>query len=203
MVHEAHWERLLNIEPGDVQHRSEARYDPKSGCYALPVLDRKVEVDPIRRVVRWRDEHHQADSNPGFNVSLLAVVYLISASAIRPTDEWVTPESLPGGAFFFRGPHTVPTTELAERFGHDRESFLQAADRLGGKPIEWGDAGVQIQVLPRIAFRLVLWLGDDEFPARITMLVDRLVSEHLPLDVLWCMMMHVASSLLHAGEGDG
>ena len=196
MIHEAHWERLASLAPDDVCRRTGAQYEPASGCYTLPLLDRHVQVNPAERSVRWHDEHNQADRGSGYNVTLLIVVYLIEAKEMRPAGEWVTAESLPAGTFFFRGPHAMPTAEVAGRFGHDRDGFLRAGSKLGGKLVEWGDACVQIHVLPRIAVRLVLWLGDEEFPARATMLFDRLVDEHMPLDVLHIMAQHVTSALL-------
>ena len=202
MIHETHWERLASLAPDDVCHRTGAQYDPASGCYALPLLERHVLVDPAGRTVRWRDERHQADREPGHDVTLVVVVHLIEVREMPPAGEWVTAESLRTGVFFFRGLHAIPTAKVADRFGHDRDGFLRAGSKLGGKPVGWGDACVQIQVLPRIAVRLVLWLGDEEVPTRVTMLFDRLVDEHLPLDVLYTMARHVARALLQAADGD-
>jgi len=95
----------------------------------------------------------------------------------------------------------MPTAEVERRFGHDQEGFLAAGSRLGGEKVEAGDASVQLQALPRIPVQLVLWLGDEEFPSKITILLDRLVDQHLPLDVLYCVARHVTSSLLRAGLG--
>lgn len=199
MIDETHWERLASLSPDDVCRRAGARYDEAAGRYVLPLLDRHVLVDPAGRTVRWRDEHHQAERAPGYEVALVSVVYLIEAKEMRPAGEWVTPQSLPSGYFFFRGPHAVPTAELERTLGHDHEAFLAAGSRLGGKEVEVGDACVQLQALPRIAVRLVLWLGDEEFPSRVTFLFDRLADRHLPLDALYCVGRHVTSSLLRAG----
>jgi len=201
VIHETHWERLTALSPDDVCRQTGAQYDPATGCYTLPLLERHVLVDPAQRTVRWRDERHQADREPGHDVTLVAVVYLIEAKEMRPAGEWVTAESLPAGIFFFRGLHAIPTAKVAGMFGQDQDGFLAAGGRLGGKPVEWGDACVQVQVLPRIAVRLVLWLGDEEFSGRVTMLFDRLVDEQLPLDVLLTMAQYVTSALLRTGDG--
>lgn len=202
MTHPAHWERLASLPQDDVCRRTGAQYDPATGYYTLPLLDRHVRVDPAGRSIRWCDEQHQAERGPGQNVALVAAVYLNEAKDMPPAEEWVTAESLPSGSFFFRGPHTLPTAQIAGRFGHDRDGFLMAGTKLGGKPVKWGDACVQVQVLPRIAVRLVLWLGDEEFPARVTMLFDRLVDQHIPLDVLFSMVQHLTSAILRAADGD-
>lgn len=202
-IHETHWEHLASLMPAEVCRRTGALYDPARGCYTLPLLERHVQVDPNERTVQWCNEAPQTGGEPGYNVVLLVTVYLIEGKETPPADEWVTAESLPAGAFFFRGFHTIPTAEAVARFGHDREMFLEAGSKLGGKPADWGDACIEIQVLPRIAVRLVLWLGDDEFPARLTMLFDRRVDEHLPLDALLIMARHVIASLVRAAEPPG
>ncbi|MDP6402891.1 MAG: hypothetical protein QF467_05020 [SAR202 cluster bacterium] len=51
MIHESHWERLASLAPGDVSHRTGARHDPDSSRYELPLLNRRVLVDPDRRTV--------------------------------------------------------------------------------------------------------------------------------------------------------
>lgn len=166
----------------------------------MPLLGRRLTIDPNRRSIQWADEGHQPSAQAPFDLALLAVVYLLEAKETLPSGEWVTPESLPAGAFFFRGPHAIPTDKVARRFGHDRGALLRAASKLGGKPVAWGDAAVELQALPRVGFRVVLWLGDDEFPARATFLFDRLVNQHLPLDVLHSLMRYLAQALVQAAN---
>ena len=195
MIHETHWERLATLAPEEVCRRSGADHDPATGCYTLPLLDRRVQIDPAGCSVAWCDGD---STTAGHDVTLLSVVYLMEAKEIAPAGEWVTAESLPSGSFFFRGLHVIPTAEVADRFGDDRDGFIEAGRRLGGASIEGGDACIQIQVLPRIALRLVLWLGDEDFPAQATMLFDGGVHEHMPLDALLLLAKHVARALVQA-----
>lgn len=192
---------MASLPPEDVCRRSGAKYEAATGRYLLPLLDRQVVVDPTRHSVSWCDQRHESERGPGHDVTLLSVVYLIEAKEMHPAGEWVTPQSLPSGDFFFRGLHEIPTAELERRFGDDPEGFLEAGRRLGGKETEGGDACIQLQVLPRIAVRLVLWLGDEEFPSRVTFLFDKLADQHLPLDVLLCVGRYVTSSLLRVVGG--
>ena len=198
MVHEAHWERLATAEPEEVCRRTGVQYDPDRHCYTLPLLNRYVEVDPQAWEVRWSGGDPQADTPPRHDVALVAVVYLNEAKELEPTGEWVTGESLPAGAFFFRGLHALPTGGVVNKFGRDAEGFLKAGRALGGEEAEGGDACIQFQALPRIPMRLVLWLGDDEFPARLTILLDRLASAHNPLDAILPLSKFVTTSLIMA-----
>ena len=201
MIHEALWERLAALSPDDVCQRTGAEHDTSNGLYVLPLLNRHILVDPVGRNVRWSNERYQAERAPGFHEALFPTVYLIEAKEMRPAGQWVTAESLRAGTFFFRGPHIIPTDKVAHRFGRDREAFLTAGSRLGGMQVKEGDACIQLQVVPRIAVRLVLWLGDEEFPSKVTMLFDKLVDEHVPLDALHSMTHLVVSSLLQASDG--
>jgi len=190
MIHPAHWERLESLPSDDVCARSGATYDPASNAYTVPLLNERIRVSVADRTV-WR-----SDNVTSFNVALLSVVYLIEARSAPQSGEWTTPEALPAGSFFFRGPHAVPTSEVAQRFARDKDLFLEAGRRLGARAVEGGDACVEIQALPRIPMRLVLWLADDEFPAQVTVLFDRRVDQQLPMDVLHGLMRHVTSELV-------
>ncbi|MHC4158199.1 MAG: DUF3786 domain-containing protein, partial [Planctomycetota bacterium] len=93
-------------------------------------------------------------------------------------------ESLPGGEFFFRGPHVLPTRKLAEIFGAKPELLYEAGKRLGAKKCDFGDGSVELLVLPRIPLTFVVWAGDEEFAARGSILFDQTASEQMPLDGL-------------------
>ncbi len=136
MVHEKHWERLSSLAPVDVCRRSGARYDSTSGCYILRMLDRQVMLDPARRRVRLYKEGYQADSEPGYDAALAATVYLVEAKEVPPAGEWITAQSLPAGAFFFRGIDGVPTGKLVRKFGGNRDLFTRAAEGVGGRCVE-------------------------------------------------------------------
>ena len=199
MLHDSHWERLASLEPDDVCRRAGAQHDPVTGCYLVPLLNRRVRVDPAARSVAWDGDVGADERPPGFTVALVSVVYLVGAKEIRPSGEWVTGESLPAGTFFFRGPHAMPTEELALRYGKDREGLLAAGARLGGTVGDMGDACVELWGLPRVPLRVVLWEGDDEFPSRVTMLVDRTADSQLALDALLSLAQYVASTLVREG----
>ena len=93
-------------------------------------------------------------------------------------------ESLPGGEFFFRGLHSLPTDKLVRRFGQQPEQLLEIAEQFGAKQCEFGDASIELYVLARVPLTLIVWGGDDEFPARGSILFDQSAAAQLPLDAL-------------------
>ncbi len=101
-----------------------------------------------------------------------------------PADKLVKPEQLEAGQFFFRGHHVLPTHELTEAFGACPERLCTAGASFRGIRKPYGDASVEIYVLPRIPITFVVWGGDEEFEARASILFDETVSHQLPLDAL-------------------
>jgi len=101
----------------------------------------------------------------------------------------VKPANIQGGDLFFRGSHTLPLENLAKIYGEDTSSFFQKGRELCAKAEPYGDASIRLFPLPKIPVTLILWLGDDEFPARTDLLFDSTADIHLPLDMLWSLAM--------------
>jgi hypothetical protein len=80
--------------------------------------------------------------------------------------------------------------------GADAKRFLEKGKLIGGKPITFGDAGLEFLVLPRVQIAYVLWEADDEFPARSQILFDASAEKHFALDVMWAMCNLVTEKLL-------
>ena len=132
---------------------------------------------------------------------LLILGYLIHAREVEVSGAWVSERQLPGGSLFFQGPHALPLTALLERYGRDAEAFGSACGRLGGKPLDFGDASFAFQALPRIPLAVVLWVADEEFPARLGVLFDSTAALHLPLDLVLALVHAVTVRLESAATG--
>ena len=77
-------------------------------------------------------------------------------------------------------------------FGQDPDAFNRAAERLNGKAIEPGDVGFEFDVFPRVPLQIILYAGDDEFPAEANILFDRSVEQILSAeDIAWMAGMQV------------
>ena len=75
---------------------------------------------------------------------------------------------------------------LKSVFGKDPHGLAQAAQRLGGKAIEYGDAAFEFSALPKVPLQIILWEGDEEFPPEANILFDESISDTLsPEDVAW------------------
>jgi len=187
------WERLQAAEPAEVAQRAAVRWDPDAQAYAVPLLDADFRVAPAERRVEG------PDGKAGFEAMLCCVQYLLTSRDEPPAGEWVSPLSLPYGDLFFRGLHEMPTAKIEAVFGERLDAFRSVVEALGGRPLDMGDAACELRALPRVPIVVVLWLADDEFPARVQFLLDKAVDRQLPLDALWLLIRVVARRLVAAG----
>ncbi len=117
---------------------------------------------------------------------VLLLHYLGASNIPMPTGMKVAYRELKDASFYF-GPFTQRAIEpLKKVFGDRPEAFSKTAPLLGGTPIEDGDLGFTFTPLPRVPLHLILWRGDDEFPAEAGVLFDATVEKILSAeDTAW------------------
>ena len=200
MIDATYWNRLRGMDPQDVVERSLAQHDREAGAYRLRVLTDELLIHPAEETVTWADADRRNGKPPGFHHWLVAVVYLLSSSMRAPAGEWVQPNSLPYGDFFFRGPHALPAGDIEKNFGDGPDRFATAARSLGGKPWAQGRNAFDLPALPRVPVMVQFWEKDDEFPARAGFLFDRATCDHLAVDALFSLVIIVTKRLVEAGK---
>jgi hypothetical protein len=191
MANEGLWEQLEALEGQATARRAGCRYEAERGRYIVRLLKTEYVVDVSgRRVASAAD-----GSEAGFGEEVCILAYLMNSKDV-PVGGKLTPgASLPGGQFFFRGPHKLPTERVEEAFGKSPEKLYGAGEEIGGRRCEFGDAAIELYVLPRVPMTIVVWGGDEEFAARASILFDETAAEQLPLDALW-MAAHLAVKAL-------
>lgn len=194
-VHPSHWERLAARDPEETARAAGAEW--RGGVLRLPMLGAVLEVDPGARTLR---RPGGAGGPVGYQRALVALAYLGGAVEAPVKGEWVRPRDLPGGDAFFRGPHSVGLPRLVSAFGPSPGDLVRAAERLGGRPVPEGDAGVEIPALPRVPVRVLVWGASEEFAASATLLTDARAHLHLALDVMWALTNVVISDLVEAAR---
>jgi hypothetical protein len=183
-VHEQFWEQVVGMDREETARRAGCRYLSESDTWAILLLNREYRVDPARRTI----QAVEADSGArpaGYLEQLCILAYLVSARDVPQAGELISVEKLDPGGFFFRGSHRLPTEELAETFGGNPSLLCEAGRRLNAVPRAFGDAAIELSVLPRISVILIIWGVDEEFPARASILFDRNATAQAPLDVLF------------------
>lgn len=183
-VHEQFWDRLAGLPREETARRAQCRYLADCDSFALSLLNTEYVVDPVRRTICVAATS-RADDTVGYPQQLCLLAYLVHARELPPAEQLVSVEKLDPGGFFFRGSHRLPVEKLTEVFGPDPHLLHRVGRELSAAPRAFGDASVELLVLPRIPLTLIIWAADDEFPARASILFDQNAAVQLPLDVLF------------------
>ena len=181
MANEGLWQQLLKLDGVKTAQRASCRYVEKPARYSITFLNREYVVS-----LQDKEVFSEKDSRTaGYIEELCILAYLINAKDIPIANKLSKAEALPGGQFFFRGLHKLDTEKIEKAFGNHPEWLYEVMDKFGGKRFEFGDASIELDVLPRVPMTVVIWKGDEEFAARASILFDETAAEQMPLDALW------------------
>lgn len=118
-------------------------------------------------------------------VQILSVLlfHYSSAKPVAEIGRLVKFEDLPGGHAYDRTFVQRAVQPIATVFGEKPAEFVEAAKMIGGKPLNLGDASMEISALEGIPLTYILWRA-DEFPASANVLFDESASFYLPTEDL-------------------
>lgn len=196
------WGMLLQREATDVCRDTPAEHDQEGGCYRLVSLGHEFMLCPeARSVTGTTPQACTLRERHSLYLDHALVWYMAAVGGmgkdIGRSGRLIRPSDLKGGHHFFtRGTHVLPLGELAARHGADAEGFLDKGQSLGGTLAQYADAAIELLPMPRVPVLLMLWLGDDEFPARADLLFDSSAEFMAPLDVLWAAAMLSVAAML-------
>jgi hypothetical protein len=182
---------FANGDPGQMARSSWSEYFPERHVVRLNYLNSVYDVSfPDGEITG----HQAGELNQDEEALLLK--YLIQTSGISPVGRWMAFAELPNGMF-----HDAPFRVEAIRplegfFDRQPQQLAQSARQLGGKTIELaGDLSVAIPVFPRLLVAVILWVGDEEFPARANMLFDAAALSHLSTASLYILGINLTRHL--------
>ena len=190
MAHEGLWEQLDKLDGTKTAQRAKCQYLTNPVRYIVTLLSAEYVVNlSDRNIFSTRSGSPQSAGHltvepAEFLEQLCILAYLINAQDIPLADKLVGPETLPGGQFFFRGLHSLPTEKLEQTFGSHPEVLHQISAQFDTERCEFGDASIRLYVLPRLPLTIVIWRRCEEFDARASILFDQTAASQLPLDAL-------------------
>jgi len=191
------WERLRSIPPEDVVARTGASFCHETHVYRIELLSHPVEVSLNEGVIRaGAPEAEPLLSIWGYFSRLAVLGFLVHGQPMAPSGRLVRPGELPGVDAMVRGSHTLPLAKLVERYADDLDAFMRRGEAHGGVPQAYGDASLLLHPFSALPLVVILWRGDDEFPARADLLVDATARTQAPADILWCVMMLTVFAML-------
>lgn len=184
------WDVLAGLDPEDVSRRAHVFYDRSRGAYLLPLFNKELSVRPGDRQVSGNSPQAYLLLGKLSDYAPLSILwYLIQAEDVPLSGSLVKPSHTSEGRMFFAGAHALPLGRLVRRYGNDAGRFLGKGYELGGERLDFADASLRLLPFPRVPVVLLLWTGDEEFPARADLLYDSTCSVHLPMDILWATAM--------------
>jgi hypothetical protein len=187
----------------DIQGRSPSHLAALSGsawlddrlCLAYWARPVALEWPALRAT--WTDT---GQILPTFDQAML-LYYLNTADGTPPAGRWIGYRELPGGLFYHQAFQGYTGDRLARAFGAAPLAFERAAHGLGAEPVPGvGAWAFAVDPLPAIRLAAILWPGDEEFPARASILFDAAAPHYLPTDGLALLGAGLTSRLLKAGS---
>jgi len=161
----------------------------KTDHFRIPFLNRVYRVS--FPAFDFTDEA-DADKEVPIQEEVIILHYLMGVSRAQLTGNRIAYREIPGASFYYSAFVKRALDPLKKVFGSDVEKMKKAAEYLNGTPTEPGDAGFEFAVLPKAPLQLILWEGDDEFPAEANILFDDLTGKILsPEDAAWLAGMLV------------
>lgn len=164
------------------------------GRFEIPLADRVYEIS-------WPDlaiREAGCEEDPSPVVQLLLLHYLISADGIALRGQWVSFRDMPDGRVYYPAFREGSEMRLQARFGEDPQALQRGAEALGGLPTDMADHAFIFWVLPRLPLAVLLWEGDDEFPAEVRVLFDATAANYLPTEDLAVIARYLCGRLLRA-----
>lgn len=110
---------------------------------------------------------------PNVWVKVLVLLYLTRATGAPPTGRWIAFRELPS-TVGKQKTWEKWVSRIGEAFAGRDGDLEEAARRLGGWPVahEGASRAFRFDAMPRLPLLLLVWEGDEDFPAQTSLLLD-------------------------------
>jgi hypothetical protein len=188
--------KLSALTPDEIVQRSGCTLDA-DGHYRLEFMGRAYTIDQSF-VVRRADT---GEETAAF-VQNIILTYLATADGTPPFDHWISFHELPDGTFYEQAFRGYSGEEIVRGLQGNLESFKRAALQLQGEPIGLGDAACAFRVLPRLRLAIVMYAGDEDFPAQARVLFEATAPHYFSTEGLAILGGQLVSAILKAASHD-
>ena len=173
----------LSQEPFEAILKRSGFESPGADTFRIPFLDRIYRVGFPR--FEFEDTKEREKEIP-LQEQVLILHYMSAAEIPEVSGHWISYREIPGAAFYFGAFIKRAVEPLKKVFGQNLSGFSRSAGKLHAREVENGDVGFEFRVLPAVPLQLILWSGDEEFPAEANILFDKNIGQILsPEDVAW------------------
>lgn len=133
---------------------------------------------------------------------VLILHYLTSAKGSPATNKLITYRELPEGANYFPTFSKRAIKPLLHHFGKEPHRLVDAAEKLGGHKVDYGDVAVTINAFRRVPITLVLWKGDSELAPEGSIIFDATISDYLSTEDITVLCEIITWRLIKCLRGD-
>lgn len=172
---------LRERKPNSIAKFSGVQYiqgSVNNGQFRLKFIGRDYIIDYPSGLV------NEQGSTGKESISVIIVIlhYLITADGTVTSNLWIPYRKLPGGRAFAPAFHRLACQPLVRIFGNDINSFMKAAESLGGNSLDFGDASFSFQVFPNQQVAIILHQAIEEYPASVNIFFDETAKHYLPTE---------------------
>jgi len=101
---------------------------------------------------------------PPLVVQTFLLRYLLESEHHPWLGQWKTFREMPWGETYVKAFTGRALSRAAFTFGHKLDAFCAACEKIGGQPVNHGDAGYQLDFIGNYRVQIFVWAGDEEFP---------------------------------------
>ena len=157
----------------------------------LLYLNRICEI----RIPEMRIAYEGSEEDIPVWAKILILHYLNRSKGLVLSASPITFRQVPGGSGYYPAYVKRALSPLVNAFGSDPKLLIEAAKQLGGWENPQGDASVTIPAFPHVPLTIIVWKGDEEFPASANILFDATITENLSTEDIEVLCQMVALKL--------
>lgn len=143
------------LDPVECVKRTKAAYDQEQREFTLEIMGRSYRV---------KFPSFQTEPEASHPEKMLLIRYLLEAELLPMSGRFITYREVPWGETYFRNFEGRCLKRLAFGFGSRLDDFRRGMEKLGGLPVNTGDAGYEFPFMKGLYMKFILWAGDEEFP---------------------------------------
>ena len=155
----AHYEEKFRaLEPAEAVARLSDIWNGSE--FTLNLLGRDFAITHPDYAIRAVD----GGAIPPLPTQTFLLRYLLEGKTMADNGQWKTFREMPWGELYIK-PYTGRVlTRAAFTFGTRIDAFRKAAEKMGAKTVNHGDAGFEFHLIDGYRMQILVWAGDDEFP---------------------------------------
>lgn len=165
MPMEHYMEKYAQMDPVAAAARCQIPYDSEKKLFTIRMMGYEYQVSwPEFDVTPLTPDKKYYVLRDMGKAKILVMRYLLEGSAAPSTGKFLTYREIPWCEVYYKQFSGRCLSRLAFGFGFKLDAFKKAMEEVGGKALNYGDAGYEFELINGLYMRFALWAGDDEFP---------------------------------------